>query len=1181
MEQDTRQLSNDELEQRQRMKEHQQFQEELDTIIERLDQQIAQQEENTEEQVIDDQAYQQSSSTVEELSSHESVTEEKSDQQNSPKQSIQTWEDELISKQKENVEEQPTQDPDLTETDYQRQEDGVNERIQEVKLNLIKIREENAQFQQELDEIIKRFDQVSQQLQSTEKGTSSQESVSERSIKPFNSPEQSPPISGDLTNKSEEEQRNLKLDRKKAESSIQENQVTTRNLKLEVKSQKVDNDKQYQQDVERIRHSIIQAGNETIQTGKHSDLSILARKWNDYISKGGRPTTEMWKAYNKIQEVHEKPLVLYKENDELRAYKISNCGELYSQLDRKLFNKRLSNPGKQISKLLDYWLIQTGKKEGINPFFEVTLRNFSTEETETYWIANAKQRQWNPYKAKDQRFFTGYRAAGVMISKFLTTKIKLNEEHIELYPRIEKALREKYPKLGVQTGRVYLDGQKVLFKTFYKLNHPSEVTDEAIKLMFWKYVDSRPKSYIQTFSRKISRLITYCNENNITSRNNIMQTKIFVPNSIPFIPNSVMGNKLQTPLNENSTSDRDTQMKNSTKKKTDSITYNKKTHITSRPIVRKMLSTLQKIEDNFGLNDLSPKYKPPMNLILNYENSNENKLIIKADSENDKDLAHFLLEGFGLSSKAKIEKGAFWFGKIMYPMKGKSKNEWHRFTRFISSRSERKIENHDKWYASKHAGSAKTIKRRVLVEIGLNALKEVKAELMENAKILANDNNHRKWLNHSRADAKRNKNPETALQRLEENISWWNRFIENPEIQTSVIKQEEIAKDGSSEVVGKHNKNKTPIISENYQTQALLYIMNSKKSAFECLTRVFEEGKITNIEFLKIADEIDENSPRIRVLDVKTGELVILNEVLPIEERNRFGREGVAFDVFHENLSANIAFKAQLEFFNRYNPSQSPLVSYLGLNPNELKNCEIELQWSDRNGYPSTGISMTDTFAPDIVVRNHSGQIIAVIQLKGYSQTRTSIQPNASVFQVLELKKYDKNPRVKTALVNVHQEENFIIYEWLVLEKQKNFHQIQPIDDLGRGYKNHPELDPLIPKNLRKRAFVEDIYKRIIESKSTYDISNVFNQIKETILASERNFYRFIGHKEENIISEKIIQNYLNKLKIKLQMVVNKVDKPDGINSCSKFRYYWANEVVLDYYERIREYLGHSSMIDT
>ena len=142
--------------------ENEQIQRDLDAAIERLDQQISQHEENTEEQVIDDQAPQLSASTEEELSSHESVTEEKSDQQNSLEQSLHTWDAELISQHEENNEEQQTQNHDLTKSED-------IERDQEVELNLLQMREENKQFQQELNAIIERLDQqISQYEENTE-----------------------------------------------------------------------------------------------------------------------------------------------------------------------------------------------------------------------------------------------------------------------------------------------------------------------------------------------------------------------------------------------------------------------------------------------------------------------------------------------------------------------------------------------------------------------------------------------------------------------------------------------------------------------------------------------------------------------------------------------------------------------------------------------------------------------------------------------------------------------------------------------------------------------------------------------------------------------------------------------------------------------------------------------------
>ncbi|MHA2217262.1 MAG: hypothetical protein ACXADW_15985 [Candidatus Hodarchaeales archaeon] len=43
-------------------------------------------------------------------------------------------------------------------------------------------------------------------------------------------------------------------------------------------------------------------------------------------------------------------------------------------------------------------------------------------------------------------------------------------------------------------------------------------------------------------------------------------------------------------------------------------------------------------------------------------------------------------------------------------------------------------------------------------------------------------------------------------------------------------------------------------------------------------------------------------------------------------------------------------------------------------------------------------------------------------------------------------------------------------------------------------------------------------------------------------------------------------------MKAKLQSIVGKVGKPNGIDSCGQFRYHWEKEVMLDYYGRIQ---GH------
>jgi hypothetical protein len=86
--QETTKDQNEELDHLQKMKENEQFQKDLDAIIDRLD-----------------QASHQPSLLEKEASSHESVTEEKSDQHNSLEQSTQTF-DELIFHHAENMEKQ-------------------------------------------------------------------------------------------------------------------------------------------------------------------------------------------------------------------------------------------------------------------------------------------------------------------------------------------------------------------------------------------------------------------------------------------------------------------------------------------------------------------------------------------------------------------------------------------------------------------------------------------------------------------------------------------------------------------------------------------------------------------------------------------------------------------------------------------------------------------------------------------------------------------------------------------------------------------------------------------------------------------------------------------------------------------------------------------------------------------
>ncbi|GAH10095.1 unnamed protein product [marine sediment metagenome] len=61
----------------------------------------------------------------------------------------------------------------------------------------------------------------------------------------------------------------------------------------------------------------------------------------------------------------------------------------------------------------------------------------------------------------------------------------------------------------------------------------------------------------------------------------------------------------------------------------------------------------------------------------------------------------------------------------------------------------------------------------------------------------------------------------------------------------------------------------------------------------------------------------------------------------------------------------------------------------------------------------------------------------------------------------------------------------------------------EEFNELGGGFERHPELDPLIPRNLRKRILLDEIYEKVIESDIVIDVSHKFNSIIGLILTSE------------------------------------------------------------------------------
>ena len=190
---------------------------------------------------------------------------------------------------------------------------------------------------------------------------------------------------------------------------------------------------------------------------------------------------------------------MYEEKNKKYDSKLSLCGDLYSRIETTQISS------KRFTKFLDFWLVQRDERKGTKPFFEVQCRDSSTNELKTYWIPSIKPKKWNPYKGKDRQFFT--RETGALMKNLLATRIDLKEEEIEFYYLIEEALRKKYPRIKSvksNTPSTMIGNRPVLFKTVYRLNFDTNTIDEAIKLAFWKNVNTQAENDTHGIIKRIN-----------------------------------------------------------------------------------------------------------------------------------------------------------------------------------------------------------------------------------------------------------------------------------------------------------------------------------------------------------------------------------------------------------------------------------------------------------------------------------------------------------------------------------------------------------------------------------------------------------------------------------------------------------------------------------------------------
>lgn len=182
---------------------------------------------------------------------------------------------------------------------------------------------------------------------------------------------------------------------------------------------------------------------------------------------------------------------------------------------------------------------------------------------------------------------------------------------------------------------------------------------------------------------------------------------------------------------------------------------------------------------------------------------------------------------------------------------------------------------------------------------------------------------------------------------------------------------------------------------------------------------------------------------------------------------------------------------------------KNPLVEYLNLDKNIVQNCRINTESSIIND--KDDVSNQDflhTFAPDIVIQDSDGMIIAVIQLAILSQNSDEIASDMAAIQMVELMKYHVEHEVPVALINIRYEDGGVAYDWLVLGKAN----IPPPPIMLLLIDSTTGLDPILPKNALSAPFIKDIYNEILVNDGFYDFEKKMASFQDLVNKSQLAF---------------------------------------------------------------------------
>lgn len=370
-----------------------------------------------------------------------------------------------------------------------------------------------------------------------------------------------------------------------------------------------------------------------------------------------------------------------------------------------------------------------------------------------------------------------------------------------------------------------------------------------------------------------------------------------------------------------------------------------------------------------------------------------------------------------------------------------------------------------------------------------------------------------------------------------------------------------------------------------FNKQKKLSFVDIALNADLCIAKAVKSGKkgILNRTMNEIANNYRKTQRKSKIVDhTKVGEVVSKSDAyLALKGLKRI-------EVDNENRGATRIFINRMKKLIRNDIELSPLVKYGILTKDQCKSCEFEIGWGLKDW---KGFLRSDTFAPDVLITNgimgSERKVYAIIQLKGRSRKNIKLHATSLFFQMMELKKYEVDAGINTAMVIIEPDnrEQVVKCNWLIfneLKCQNNQKILKNLSEFGikmRDYQNIL-LDPILYRNARCRKIVKQIYELLtfqptnLEKIERLTLKLIFKQI---IKAYDR-FAEFTSTTPlRNSIGEdkfiEIVIIFVNDIKYLIKGIINLVTTRK-IYHYPTFQKIWNKILYKHYYNNILRYLG-------